>query len=143
MIRTHTIPPASPFSLIQEHLWPNEWLILVSCQLLNRTKRKQVEKILPQFIKNWPTPQIFVNANKDEIQASIKSLGFSKRRTENLLKMTHVYLSKNWKHVSELPGVGNYGSSAYDIFCKGNVPVDPPNDHALKKYVEWYNKTYR
>lgn len=138
----HHIPPASPFSLIQEHLWPNEWLILVCCQLLNRTSRKQVEKILPHFIKKWSSPQLLLKSNKNDVELLIKSLGFSKKRTDLLFKMSEEYLHKNWNNASELPGIGKYGSAAHDIFCKGIVSKTPPNDHALKKYVEWYHKNY-
>lgn len=46
------LPPRSLFGLLQEDLVPNEWMILISCMMLNCTSRKQVEKVFPTFIKN-------------------------------------------------------------------------------------------
>ena len=133
-------PPRSPFGLIQEDLWPNEWLILVSCVMLNQTSRKQVEGVWPTFVARWPTPQAFLLADPDEVRDVIRALGFANRRTDNLLKMTRQYVAGNWTHARELTGIGEYGAACHEIFCQGNVPVIPPNDHALKQYVVWYNR---
>lgn len=128
------IPKASPYSLIQEHLWPNEWLILVSCILLNQTTRKQVEKILPNFIDKWPDPQSFLSCDINDLKNMIKPLGLYERRSKTLLNMTKKYLHGSWSHAKELPGVGQYGSRAWEIFCLGKLGDTPPNDHALVKY---------
>lgn len=131
------IPHRSPFSLIQEDLWPNEWLILVSCMLLNCTTRKQVEKILPQFIERWPTPEEFTKANAADVEELCRSLGFAKRRTKNLMQMTEYYLKRTWKHASELPGIGDYASRTWEIFCQGKLGTEAPKDHALVRYWNW------
>jgi methyl-CpG-binding domain protein 4 len=131
------IPPRSPWGLIQEDLWPSTWLILVSCMMLNCTKRKQVERIMPEFIKRWPTPQNFMNADIDDVQSLIKPLGFASRRSMNLMKMTERFIAAPWEHVSELPGIGEYGSRCYDIFCRGELGLIEPNDGALSIYWKW------
>lgn len=131
------IPPRSPFGLLQEDLWPSEWLILVSCMLLNCTTRKQVEKVLPEFIERWPTPQRFVRARRAQVMALIGPLGFASRRTDNLMKMTHHYLAGPWEHARELPGIGVYAARAWEIFCRGELGDEPPKDHALVVYWEW------
>jgi methyl-CpG-binding domain protein 4 len=138
-----TVPPISPYGLIQEQLFPNEWLILVSCVMLNCTTRKQVEKVLPKFIERWPTPQSFMKADMTDVGNLVGSLGFARRRAIGLMKMTEHYLTAPWQNARELPAIGEYGHAAHQIFCRGDVPLDPPNDHALKQYVIWYNKTYR
>lgn len=131
------IPPRSPFSLIQEDLWPAEWKILVSCMMLNCTTRKQVEKILPTFFSRWPTPESLASANVQDVSRSISSLGFQNRRAAALIKMTKSYIEKNWSHASELPGIGDYASAAWQIFCLGEIPKDCPKDHALVLYYKW------
>jgi methyl-CpG-binding domain protein 4 len=131
------IPKRSPYGLIQEDLWPNEWLILVSCMMLNCTTRKQVEKVLPPFIAAWPTPQAFLKADPESIQAMIRPLGFAKRRTQNLLKMTERYLAAPWEHAHELPGIGDYAARAWEIFCRDTLGDEPPKDHALVQYWTW------
>lgn len=86
-------PPVSPFGLIQESLWPNEWLILVTAMLLNCTSRKQVEKVLPEFIQRWPTPAVFLVTMPIEVSQLCRQLGFTNRRTHNLFKMTQAYVA--------------------------------------------------
>lgn len=131
------IPAASPFSLIQEHLWPNEWLILVSCVMLNCTRRKQVELVLPEFVRRWSGPREFMSADNVDIATLIAPLGFCRRRTVCLKRLTEAYLTSDWHHARELPGIGEYGARAWEIFCQGIIGDEPPKDHALVLYYEW------
>jgi methyl-CpG-binding domain protein 4 len=131
------VPPVSPYGLIQETLWPDEWLILVSCIMLNQTQRKQVEKVWPVFTKRWPTPQQFIQAPTCAVTEAVKPLGFGNRRTKNLQGMTRIYLCAPWEHASDLPGIGQYGARAWEIFCQGKLGEVSPNDHALEQYWRW------
>jgi len=137
MIKPGWLPPRSPFGLIQEDIFPNEWEILVSCIMLNCTRRKQVEGVLPEFRRRWPTPQAFLGASVDEVSTLCRPLGFVNRRTNNLRKMSEAYLAGNWQHARELPGIGDYAADAWQIFCRGELPVKVPKDHALVQYYEW------
>ncbi len=105
--------------------------------MLNCTTRKQVEKVLPEFRRRWPTPQRFVSADRLEVQSLIRPLGFAIRRTENIFKMTYHYLAAPWQHARELPGIGEYAAAAWEIFCEGVLPDEPPKDHALVQYYHW------
>lgn len=131
------IPMLSPHGLIQEQLFPNEWLVLVACMMLNCTKRKQVEVVLPRFIERWPTPAALLHASQQEIAEVIRPLGFSSKRSASIMKMTTRYLTSPWEHASELPGIGQYAARSWEIFCKGTLGSDPPKDHALVKYWVW------
>lgn len=131
------IPPLSPYGLIQESLWPNEWLILVSCMMLNCTSRKQVEKVLPAFIHKWPTAGDLVACDPEDLKSTIKSLGFVNRRSGALIKMSRAYIQSGWSHAHELPGVGVYAARAWEMFCCNVTGYDPPVDHALVKYYHW------
>ena len=139
--RRRMIPPRSPYSLLQEDIWPDRWRMLCACMMLNCTTRKQVERVLPSFFERWPTPCAFKDADNDEVVDVIRSLGFANRRTVNLKKMTIKFVEDDWDDPRDLPGVGAYAAASYEIFCLGKVPADPPSDHALKQYVVWYNKT--
>lgn len=134
------IPPRSPYSLIQEDLWPNEWAILVSCMMLNCTTRKQVEKVLPTFLQKWPDAASLVSCDMNELKKVISSLGFANRRADSLVKMSNAYLTSTWRHAKDLPGIGAYASRAWEIFCCNVVGYDPPQDHALVKYYHWRKK---
>jgi len=118
----------------------SEWLILVTCMMLNCTTRKQVEKVLPEFRRRWPTPQAFAGASTDEVRELIRPLGFANRRAANLQKMTAAYLAGGWKHARELPGIGAYAAAAWEIFCDGKLPEECPQDHALTQYWRWAKK---
>lgn len=135
------IPPRSPYSLIQEDLWSSapesEWLILVTCMMLNCTSRKQVERVLPEFRRRWPTPEAFINVDHAEVVGVIRSLGFADRRATNLQKMTACYPACDWTHAGSLPGVGPYAAAAWEIFCAGAVPIECPKDGALSRYWRW------
>jgi methyl-CpG-binding domain protein 4 len=137
------IPPISPYGLIQESLWPNEWLILVSCMMLNCTTRKQVEKVLPIFLKKWPTPNDLLTCDMVDLVTTISPLGFGNKRADNLIKMTKHYLMSNWTHAGQLPGIGQYASAAWEIFCVGRLSDQPPKDHALVKYWTWALKHFK
>lgn len=134
------IPPVSPYGLIQESLWPNEWRCLVTCMLLNCTSRKQVEKIVDTFFEKWPNPNSFLDANEQEVFNLISPLGFKNKRTQNLFKMTKMYSMGDWKHVSELPGIGDYASRAWEIFFLNKLGNHPPIDGALMVYWHWRKK---
>lgn len=134
------IPHRSPYGLIQEDLYPEEWKILVSCIMLNCTSRKQVEKIITTFFSKWPDPSTFLIAPQQEVADLISPLGFRNRRTKKLFEMSKIYLEGEWKHASELPGIGEYASRAWEIFVKNILGSQPPNDGALVVYWKWRMK---
>lgn len=134
------IPPRSPYGLIQEDMWPNEWRILVSCMMLNCTSRKQVEKVIDKFFIKWPDANSLLGSPIDEISELITPLGFKNRRAKRLLEMSEHYTKNTWNHASELPGVGEYASRAWEIFIKNRLGNDPPKDGALVVYWNWRKK---
>jgi len=134
------IPPRSPYGLIQEDLWPDEWKILVSCMLLNCTTRKAMEKVTPKLFSVYPDAQSMAAADPTQLAAIVASLGFKNRRTKNLIDMSAAYCRKNWKHAKDLPGIGLYAAAAWEMFCVGSLPAEPPADHALVKYYFWRKK---
>lgn len=136
------IPPRSPFGLIQEDLWPDEFRILVVCMLLNCTTRKSVEKVVPKLFAKYPDAHAMASAKQEDLSAIISPLGFRNRRSAGLIKMSKAYLKKSWSHASELPGIGPYGSAAWEIFSRCSVPETCPNDHALTLWWHWYQKHY-
>ena len=63
-------PPKSPWNLVQEPYFGDEWKILVCCILLNLTTHKQVRKILPEFFERYPGPNTMVMADEEDGSAS-------------------------------------------------------------------------
>lgn len=136
-MRRGWVPPFSPYGLIQEALWPSEWLVLVSCVMLNCTRRKQVEGVLPGFIERWPTAADLASADRTFVEEAIRPLGLASRRAGNLIALAGAYVSGSWKHARELPGIGEYASRAWEIFCLGELGDELPKDHALVQYFNW------
>lgn len=137
------IPPRSPHGLLQEDLYPDEWKCLVVCIMLNCTTRKQIEKVMPEFFRRWPSPDLFLKANVDEVASLIAFLGFKNRRTDRLFKMTASYVKKDWDHARKLPGIGEYAAKMWEIFFLGKLGEDPPSDGSLLKYWRWRRKLDR
>lgn len=140
-MKTGWIPPRSPFSLIQEDLWSthpdSEWRIIVVCMMLNCTSRKQVTRVLPEFLRRWPGPRQLIESRLEDVIDVVRSLGFGNRRAAAITKMSRSYLDGGWTHARELPGVGDYAASAWELFCQGIVSDEPPKDHALTLYHAW------
>jgi methyl-CpG-binding domain protein 4 len=108
--------------------------------MLNCTSRKQVEKVINHFFQKWPDPESLLTSPVQEISDVITPLGFKDRRSKLLLKMSEGYIKNNWSHASELPGIGEYASRAWEIFIKNNLGNRPPNDGALVVYWNWRKK---
>lgn len=137
MIQAGGLPPRSPYGLLQEDCVPDEWRVLVVCMMLNCTTRKQVEKVLPEFIKRWPGPREMLACSREELIDVIRPLGFANRRASSLLKMTRHYLAGPWHHAKELPGIGIYAARAWEMFCRDITGDEPPVDHALVRVYHW------
>lgn len=127
----------SPYVLIQETLVHDEFLILVSCVMLNQTSRKQVEKIFKQFVERYPAPEALARADLNELSSLIKPLGFYNRRARTLIRLAQAYISKPWKSVRELPGIGEYAAQAHQILWQNILGDEEPKDGALKVYWHW------
>jgi methyl-CpG-binding domain protein 4 len=133
------IPSRSPYSLIQEDVWSptnGGWLVLVSCVLLNCTTRKQVQKVMPRFHHDWNSPAKFLLADVDDVQNTIKCLGFGSRRTLRLRDLAQDMLA-GFTDPRELRGIGEYSARSYEIFCLGKLGDEEPSDGSLGRYWRW------
>lgn len=137
MLRPGWSPPESPYKILQEILWPDEWRVLVGCLMLNRTRRAQVDRVIWKFFDMWPNASAAAEADHSQMSQILAPLGFRNKRTETIIKMSRKFLEPTWCHASELPGIGEYGSRAWEIFFLGFLGDDPPNDHALLDYWVW------
>lgn len=137
------IPPRSPYSLIQEDLWPDEFKILVSCVLLNCTTRRAAEKVMVKLFAQYPHATDLAAADEDQLSEMIAPLGFRHRRAATLIALAKAYVLPGWRHARDLPGIGAYGAAAWDIFCRGRVPTERPKDHALAWWHDWRMKNGR
>ena len=134
------VAPLSPHDLIQEHYPGDEYKVLVCCQLLNQTSRKQLDKIVDTFFDRWPNAQSLSSADPGVLADILKPLGLYNRRSSALRRFASEYLSKHWTSPQDLYGCGKYANDAWSIFIKGAVADVQPEDHALNDYHDWYMK---
>jgi methyl-CpG-binding domain protein 4 len=130
-------PPISPFGLVQEPYFGDEWKVLVCCQLLNMTTHIQVRKVLHDLFEKYPTAKSMAQADEQELKEIVRSLGFYNKRAKTLIRFSDEYLNKSWDTAKELYGIGKYGDDAWHIFCVGDWKKVKPNDQALNKYHDW------
>ena len=127
-------PPLSPWNLVQEPYFGDEWKILVCCILLNLTTHKQVRNILPELFERYPGPNAMAAANEDELKNYLRTLGLVNKRAKTLIRFSREYLVLPWITAMELHGCGKYADDAWHIFCVGDWQNVNPKDHALNYY---------
>ena len=132
------VAPHSPHDLIQEHYPGDEYKILICCQLLNQTSRKQLDSVADIFFSKWPTAESLKDADAQELVDVLRPLGFYNRRSKALKRFVDEYLTKDWQTASDLYGCGKYANDAWSIFVKGDIQGVEPDDHALNDYYSWY-----
>ena len=111
------------------------WQHMVGVIMLNLTGRKQVKKVLPQFLSRWPNPESLLHATSRQIEDVIEPLGMKKVRAERLYRMSEQFLDWDGEDATELYGIGKYGSDSYRLFFKNELPEDV-GDHELQRYVK-------
>ena len=107
-------PPRSPFGLLEEILWSDEWKLLVACMMLNCTTRLQVDRVLWRLFLLVPTPedavalgrtsdgQIDGKSGTDRIEEILRPLGLHRKRARALVKLSEDYVAA--KGAAALPG---------------------------------------
>ena len=133
-------PPPSPWNLVQEPYFGEEWKILVCCLLLNLTTHKQVRKVLPKLFNHYPTPRSMITADEKELKCLLRPLGLVNKRVKTLIRFSREYLNGMWKTARDLYGCGKYADDAWHIFCVGDWEKIKPKDHALNYYHEFLRK---
>jgi len=136
------VPPKSPWNLVQEPYFGDEWKILVCCLLLNLTAHKQVRKILPDLFQKYPTPKSMFSADEEYLKKLLRPLGLVNKRSRTLVRFSHEFVEKDWKTAKELYGCGKYADDAWHIFCKGDWKDIQPKDHALNYYHDFLKENY-
>ena len=146
-VRHWWAPPLSPFGLLEEILWQDEWKLLVSCMMLNCTTRLQVDRVLWRLFLLAPTAAAAVELGDtheglEALERIIAPLGLHRKRTNAFVKLSRDVEAQRAKYggriknVSACHGVGVYAADAHALFVDG-VLAGPPRDHALRWYHAW------
>ena len=124
----------SPRRLLQEMYKHDVWKMIVSCIMLNKTNRSQVDNIRCDFFFKYSSPESFLLGDADYIKDMLSSLGFKNRRYDMIKSFSEDLLSD--KLVQDCRGVGRYASDSYEIFHNDNYNIEP-TDLKLKEFLSW------
>ena len=111
------------------------WQHMVGVICLNKTGRKKVKKVLPEFFKKFPNAWKLLLSNTDTIEEMLKDLGMKSVRANRIWRMSCDFINWDGEDATELFGIGKYGSDSYRIFFKNEIP-DNVQDKELKKYLD-------
>jgi A/G-specific adenine glycosylase len=115
-------------SFIWRGLRRSPYMVLVSEFMLQQTGAKQVEKKLPEFLKQFPSVKILASASRSDVLRAWQGLGYN-RRALNLHSAAKAIVAKRkfpntLDDLQSLPGVGLYTASAVLAFAhNADVPV--------------------
>jgi endonuclease-3 len=106
----------------------NAYELLVAVILSAQTTDAQVNKISPELFKAFPTPEILAEANVQDIEDKVKTLGFYKTKAKNLKacakRLVSEYNSKVPDSISELITLAGVGRKTANVVLH-----------------QWYNKS--
>lgn len=108
----------------------NEFRILISEMMLQKTDSKKVLSVYPSFIRKYPTPKRLAEANIRSLRSEIHLLGISDRArrlkvsAKTILRLHGGKVPSDRKQLLNLLGVGDYIASAVLCFAFGkDVPI--------------------
>ncbi len=111
----------------------NPFELLIATILSAQTTDVQVNKVTEKLFKDYKTPQDFIKLSEEELAEKIKSLGFYKNKSKNILATCRILVEKYQGQVPDtreelmkLPGVGRKTANVVisNVFNKQAIAVD-------------------
>ncbi|HEY8364760.1 MAG TPA: endonuclease III [Haloplasmataceae bacterium] len=120
----------------------NPFELLVAVILSAQTTDKSVNRVTPFLFEKFSTPELLANANLEDLENCIKSLGLYKNKAQNLKKMAKMLIEKfqgempsDENLLIRLPGVGRKTANVVlsVAFNKAAFPVDTHVERVSKR----------
>lgn len=93
--------------------WDNTFHLLCAVMMSAQTTDKMVNRVMPDFIKKFPTPEVLANASIEEIESTIKTIGLYRSKAKHLKATAKILVEKYDSKIPEdkktlmtFPGVG-------------------------------------
>jgi len=111
----------------------NPFELLIATILSAQTTDVQVNKVTYKLFKDYKTPQEFIKMSEEELAEKIKSLGFYKNKSKNILATCRILVEKyngqvpkTREELMQLPGVGRKTANVVisNAFGKPAIAVD-------------------
>ncbi len=116
----------------------NHFELLVAVVLSAQTTDVAVNKVTPNFFKSFPTPFDLMNANLDDIQSHIKTIGLYRNKAKNIKALSKVLVEQfdgkvpdNRVDLESLPGVGRKTANVV-LSNAFNIPALAVDTHVAR-----------
>jgi endonuclease III len=132
--------------LLQLRYLEDPWRLLVSCILLNRTQRKQVDRVVDELFRRYPDAAALARAQHESLTALLRPLGLAEQRSVRLVQFSRDWLRLGAHELTErefvarlgaASGVGAYALDSYRMFVLGEWASVRPRDKELRRWREW------
>ena len=120
----------------------NVFELLIAVSLSAQTTDKSVNKVTPELFNKYPNPEELSNANIEDVEAIIKSIGLYKNKAKNIINLSKILVDKYdckvpsmQEELEGLPGVGR--KTANVVLTEGfkipRIPVDTHVERVSKR----------
>lgn len=115
--------------------WDNTFHLLCAVMMSAQTTDKMVNRVMPDFIKKFPTPEVLANASIEKIESTIKTIGLYRSKAKHLKATAKILVEKYDSKIPEdkktlmtFPGVGE--KTANVVLAEGyGVPAIAVDTH--------------
>ncbi len=123
---------------VTELIHRNHFELLIAVILSAQATDKSVNKVTPELFGQYPEPQDFVEAGKESILATIKTIGLAKTKSANIIKTCQILVDsydgeipQTREELEKLPGVGRKTANVILNTAFG-VPVIAVDTHVFR-----------
>ena len=116
----------------------NIYQLTIAVVLSAQTTDRQVNTVTPQLFKKYNNFKSLGNANIDDVMDIIKSTGFYKTKSQNIINLSKIVTKKfkgnlpqTIEELMTLPGVGRKTASVI-ISVGFNIPALPVDTHVMR-----------
>lgn len=118
--------------------WDNNFHLLCAVLMSAQTTDKMVNRVMPKFMEDFPTPESLANASIAEIEDHIKQIGLYRSKAKHLSETAKILVEKYNSKIPEdkktlmtLPGVGE--KTANVVLAEGfGVPAIAVDTHVSR-----------
>ncbi|MGQ5709581.1 endonuclease III [Lactobacillus sp. PSON] len=123
--------------------WDTKFHLLCAVLMSAQTTDKMVNRVMPKFIEDFPTPQDLANASIEDIENDIKQIGLYHSKAKHLKESAQIIVDKfngqipnDKKLLMTLPGVGEKTANVVlaEGFGRPAIAVDTHVSRISKKF---------
>ena len=113
--------------------YTNNFELLIAVVLSAQTTDIGVNRVTPKLFNKFPTPELLMNANQEEVEDLIKTIGLYRSKAKNIIGLSKILVEKHnsvvpskRSHLEALPGVGRKTANVVlsNAFGKNYIAVD-------------------